>query len=564
MVKQNKYQLEIEKLLQASERNVSKELYQMYKSLADDISKEIVELQKEIDETDKFSKKLQKERLEAIRDQMDRKIRIVEQDQKSSIWSFLRYNGDTAYNSLFYEFEMSEKIPLAFGMLTEKQLNVIINTPVASRKLSTRLKGNARKMKKNLNRVLIQGFGKGLSTEKMARQISDIGGAEYRRAMNIARTEAGRVTGVTRQRSQNHAKELGVYVKKEWISTLDGKTRHNHRELDGQIREVDEYFEINGRRALQPHMFGVASEDVNCRCISISVIEGYEPSLRRDNESHEVIDYKNYKDWLGSKATSLNDMIPERIGHRISFLEKEMEKLGDEEWGDMTEEQAEELYEKYDQELSQLQERQMLYNTSEEFHAKNAIESKKFFNGQESHKVWFDSLSKEEREILEEYSKTGYKNFNEIFRTSEQDFFNNPMYNGTPVEYRKAQIEKAKKLPDMLNGYTAEEDFITYRRIAGSFDELPKLGDVDVFDDGCMSTSLLESQTMQFGGSYSEVFYKIHVRKGSNVGGYIGEISRFENEQEFLIKPGTKFKVLKTESKRTSDGIIQIIEMETV
>lgn len=305
----NSYQREIEKLLQASERNVSKELYQMYKGLADDISKEIIALQKEIDETDKFSKKLQKERLEAIRNQMDRKIRIVEQDQKSSIWSFLRYNGDTAYNSLFYEFEMSEKIPLAFSVLTDKQLNVIIDTPVASRKLSTRLKGNANKMKKNLNRVLVQGFGKGLSTQKMARQISDIGGAEYRRAMNIARTEAGRVTGVTRQQSQNHAKELGVYVKKEWISTLDGKTRHNHRELDGQVREVDEYFEINGRRALQPHMFGVASEDVNCRCVSISVIEGYEPSLRRDNESHEIMDYKNYNDWLGSKSKSTKDRV---------------------------------------------------------------------------------------------------------------------------------------------------------------------------------------------------------------------------------------------------------------
>lgn len=298
----NKYQREIEKLLQASERNVSKELYQMYKELADDISKEIVALQKEIDETDKFPKKLQKERLEAIRNQMDRKITILAQDQKSSIWSFLRYNGDTAYNSLFYEFEMSEKIPLAFGMLTDKQLNVIINTPVASRKLSTRLKGNASKMKKNLNRVLVQGFGKGLSTQKMARQIADIGGAEYRRAMTIARTEAGRVTGVTRQQSQQHAKELGVHAKKGWVSTLDGNTRHNHRELDGQIREVEEYFEINGRRALQPHMFGIASEDCNCRCISISIIVGYEPSLRRDNESHEVIDYENYNDWIKSKA----------------------------------------------------------------------------------------------------------------------------------------------------------------------------------------------------------------------------------------------------------------------
>lgn len=298
----NNYQREIEKLLQASERKVSKELQKMYKNLADEISKEIVALQKEIDETDKFSKKLQKERLEAIRNQMDRKIRIVEQDQKSSIWFFLRYNGDTAYNSLFYEFEMSKKIPLAFGMLTDKQLNVIINTPVASRKLSTRLSGNTAKMKKNLNRVLMGGFGKGLSTQKMARQLADIGGAEYRRAMNIARTEAGRVTGVTRQQSQNHAKELGVDVKKKWVSTLDGDTRTNHRELDEQVKEIDERFSVGGHSALQPHMFGIASEDCNCRCTTISVIEGYEPSLRRDNESHEEMDYQNYNDWLGSKG----------------------------------------------------------------------------------------------------------------------------------------------------------------------------------------------------------------------------------------------------------------------
>jgi len=460
---------------------------------------------------------------------------------------------------------MSQKIPLAFGMLTDKQLNVIINTPVASRKLSTRLQGNARKMKKNLNRALMNGFGKGLSTKKMARQISDIGGAEYRRSLNIARTEAGRVTGVARQQSQQHAKELGVNTKKKWISTLDGKTRHNHRELDGQVREVDEYFEINGRRALQPHLFGVASEDCNCRCTSISIIEGYEPSLRRDNESHEVIDYKSYNDWLGSKATSPESLIPERISTRISFLEKEMEKLEDEDWGNLTEDEAEKLYDQYDQELNQLlKKQQMLYTSSEEFKAENAIESKKFFTSQDSYKSWLNSLSKEDRALLEEYSKKGYQDFNQIFRTSEQDYFNNPMLRGTPEAYRRGQIEKAKKIPNLLNGYTAQEDFMAYRRIAGAFDNLPKIGEVDVFDDGFMSTSLLESQTEQFGGSYTEIFYKIHVRKGSNVGSYIGELSRFENEQEFLIKPGTKFRVIKTESKKTTDGIIQIIEMETV
>ena len=119
--------------------------------------------------------------------------------------------------------------------------------------------------------------------------------------MNIARTESGRVTSVTRQQSQQHAKELGIKAKKKWISTLDGDTRNTHRQLDGQIREIDEYFEVGGLKTLQPHMFGIASEDCNCRCRTVNVIKGYSLKLRRDNATGEVSAYKNYQEWINSK-----------------------------------------------------------------------------------------------------------------------------------------------------------------------------------------------------------------------------------------------------------------------
>lgn len=309
MVKKNKYQLEIEKILDRSEKDLAKDLQSLYKSLASEITKDIAQLQKEIDTDDKHWKKLQKERLESIRASMYQQINQVEKQEKQSLWSFLKHQGDTAFNALFYEFEMSQKIPLTFAMLSDKQLETIINTPVASRKLSTRLKGNATKMKKNMNRVLVRGFAKGLSTEKMALQISEIGGASYRRSMNIARTEAGRVTGVTTQKSQQDAINAGARVKKKWVSTLDGSTRHTHQQLDGQVREVDEYFEIAGKKTLQPHMFGRAEEDCNCRCIAISVIDGYEPKLRRDNETKAVIKYKDYNKWLADKKNQAADAI---------------------------------------------------------------------------------------------------------------------------------------------------------------------------------------------------------------------------------------------------------------
>ncbi|MFZ4889724.1 phage minor head protein [Enterococcus innesii] len=297
----SKYQKEIESLLNKSESNISKELQALYKDLANEVTKEIIELNDQIEKDDKFSKKLQKERLESIRSQMYAKASQLEGNQQRSLFNFLKHDAGTAYNELFYEFEMAKEIPLSFAMLTEKQITTIINTPVAGRKLSTRLKGNSTKMKKNLNRVLTRGFSKGWSTQKMAAQIAEIGGANYRRAMNIARTESGRVTSVTRQQSQQHAKDLGIKAQKKWISTLDGDTRNTHRQLDGQIRDIDDYFEIAGMKTLQPHMFGIASEDCNCRCRTINVIKGYEPKLRRDNETGEVSAYKNYQEWINSK-----------------------------------------------------------------------------------------------------------------------------------------------------------------------------------------------------------------------------------------------------------------------
>lgn len=296
-----KHRKEIESLLNKSESGVNKRLQKLYKELAEETTQDIIKLAKEIEETDKFSKKLQKERLEAIRSQMYAKANQLEGTQKENIYDFLRHDGHVAFNELFYDFEMTEKIPLSFTMLTDKQINVIINTPVANRKLSTRLKGNSTKMKQNLNRVLTRGFAKGLSTQKMAVQIAEIGGANYRRAMNIARTESGRVTSVARQQSQNHAKEIGLKLEKQWISTLDKLTRSTHQILDGKRVGIDAYFEVSGHKALQPHMFGVASEDCNCRCRTITIVNGMGPELRKKNESKEVGEYKNYAEWLADR-----------------------------------------------------------------------------------------------------------------------------------------------------------------------------------------------------------------------------------------------------------------------
>lgn len=100
----------------------------------------------------------------------------------------------------------------------------------------------------------------------LARNINgkmDIG---YNNAMRIVRTEGHRIQSASALDAMYAAKEKGADVVKQWDSTLDGKTRDSHRRLDGQLRELDNDFEVEGKTASAPGHFGFPKEDCNCRC----------------------------------------------------------------------------------------------------------------------------------------------------------------------------------------------------------------------------------------------------------------------------------------------------------
>ena len=58
-------------------------------------------------------------------------------------------------------------------------------------------------------------------------------------------------------------KAVRADIVKQWDA---GATREHHQMLDGQIREVYEPFEVANLKVEAPGMFGLASEDCNCRC----------------------------------------------------------------------------------------------------------------------------------------------------------------------------------------------------------------------------------------------------------------------------------------------------------
>ncbi len=121
-------------------------------------------------------------------------------------------------------------------------------------------------LKKTIAAEITRGIASGLLYTEMVRNIANAGGVPLSRARTIVRTEGGRVQEQATFDAQQAAKAKGADVVSQWSAIRDGNTRPTHRMLDGQIREVGEYFEVEGKRAKHPHGFGIPEEDINCRC----------------------------------------------------------------------------------------------------------------------------------------------------------------------------------------------------------------------------------------------------------------------------------------------------------
>ncbi|HEM4558366.1 TPA: hypothetical protein U1Z93_002271 [Streptococcus suis] len=244
--------------------------------------------------------------MSAMLEAIDSQSQKLKTGLNGTIPDHLERVGKMAYNELFYEYEQTRSA-IQFALLPEEELKTIIETPVAGLRLSQRINdGVVSDLRKSIKSELTRSFVHGLSYQRTAKRLSELGSSSYRRALNITRTEAGRVSAIARQRSQKEAVDLGIEFKKMWVATLDKRTRNTHQHLDGQQVGPEEYFEHNGLRTLQPHMFGIASEDCNCRCRTISRLKDDDtPLLRRDSETGEVVEYRNYREWENKKLSSV-------------------------------------------------------------------------------------------------------------------------------------------------------------------------------------------------------------------------------------------------------------------
>lgn len=304
----NKRQLEMQKEQAACEEKVISRLKQIYEQARKDCEGKIRALSMRTDMENLKSIVWQKQYQEALKKQLDSVLNTLTSEEFACITEYLTQSYENGFWGTLYDLQ-GQGIPLVFPIDQEQAVRALQVESKLSQGYYKRLGEDTGRLKKAIQTELSRGISNGESWNRMAALIA--GGMNspfrksYKNAIRIARTEGHRVQNEAAFHCQEKAKAKGADVVKQWDSTLDSRTRPHHVELNGQIRELEEPFEVAGHKAMYPGAFGVPEEDIHCRCCLLQrarwALEGEESYTKWDGDKNTLVsikaaDYNDFKD----------------------------------------------------------------------------------------------------------------------------------------------------------------------------------------------------------------------------------------------------------------------------
>lgn len=181
-----------------------------------------------------------------------------------------------------YLFEVYQSTEMGFNLPTSETIAATLTNPVEFLTLPKVFEQHRNELIRKLNIEISSSLMQGEGYWKMASRIEKTFGFSQNKARTVARTEGGRARSIANEEVtaiiNKHAD-----TSKKWLSTLDDRTRHTHRKLDGQVAK-DGYFHFKAMKSKGPHLWGVASMDINCRCVTMLIVNGQIPELRRGRD----------------------------------------------------------------------------------------------------------------------------------------------------------------------------------------------------------------------------------------------------------------------------------------
>lgn len=279
--------------------DIEKELIKAYDSTYKQINSQIADIYAKYskDGTLSHSDMAKYDRLTKLNKQVRSELIQLTGKNKRDLDKNLKFAYEDSYYREAFKIESGAQAKLRYTQLNPKVVKSAIQNDLAN----LALQRNRANVITNINQSIAQSLIAGESYPKVARRVKQALESNMNNAMRIARTELHRCQQQGVKNSIEHAEKQGVKMVKMWVATLDGRTRDKHQKLDGQRVPTDKPFKINGDELMYPgDPAGSAENVINCRCTMVSIIEGFEPEVRRVRKEG-TIPYKTYEDWKAER-----------------------------------------------------------------------------------------------------------------------------------------------------------------------------------------------------------------------------------------------------------------------
>lgn len=262
----NKREKEVAKYLLDREKSVLKKIESQFKAALDSINLRIAAMQAE---EMTASRVLRVNYQKTLKKQVAAILEKLHADEYSTIEQFAHECYKDGFIGAVYNLH-GQDLPIILPIDNNAAAKAIVTDSKIKTSLYEELGVDVDALKRTISEQLTIGIATNQPYIRIAHNIRNATGAPLRRAKTIVRTEAHRIQQASQEDVRQEAKAKGADVVKQWDATLDGKTRENHARLDGQIREVNEPFNISGKKAMYPGTFGDPAEDCNCRCVALT------------------------------------------------------------------------------------------------------------------------------------------------------------------------------------------------------------------------------------------------------------------------------------------------------
>lgn len=174
---------------------------------------------------------------------------------------------------------------------------------------------------KHITAAINRGILLGDPIQDIAKRLVTVASMDLNAAVRSARTATTAAECAGRIDTYKYAQSIGIEMEQEWLATLDGITRHEHRLLDGQRVAVGEAFHVGGvpiRYPGDPQAPGYLI--YNCRCTLVSAVKGIDQS---DAPRASKLDGVSYEDWKAGKDLELQKAQKLELKQRENELKNE-------------------------------------------------------------------------------------------------------------------------------------------------------------------------------------------------------------------------------------------------